>query len=50
MKKILFITFACLTMTFVSCGRCSHNNACDQDTVYVDDTVVVEIVDTVYAN
>lgn len=50
MKKILFIVCACVTMAFASCARCSNGASNGQDTVYIDTTVVVETIDTVYAD
>jgi hypothetical protein len=51
MKKILFVICAVVCFGFASCTGCrSEQQHCDQDTVTVNDTVVVETFDTVYAD
>jgi len=47
MKKILFVICAVVCFGFASCTGCRGGQHCDQDTVTVNDTVVVETVDTV---
>ena len=51
MKKILFVICAVVCFGFASCTgcRCGQQH-CDQDTITVNDTVVVETVDTVFVN
>ena len=51
MKKILFVICAVVCFGFASCtgcgdGQCQH----DQDTIVVNDTIVVETVDTVFVD
>lgn len=51
MKKILFIICAVVCFGFASCTGCKGcQQQCDQDTVTVNDTVVVETVDTVFVD
>ncbi len=51
MKKILFVICAVVCFGFASCTGCRGGQQhCDQDTVTVNDTVVVETFDTVFVN
>lgn len=51
MKKILFVICAVVCFGFASCTGCrSDQEQHEQDTVVVEDTVIVETIDTVYAD
>ena len=51
MKKILFVICAVACFGFVSCTGCrSGQGQHSQDTVVIDDTVVVETFDTVFVD
>ena len=50
MKKILFMIGAGFVLTFASCTcKTTEAQPTDQDTVYVEDTVLVEEADTLFA-
>ena len=52
MKKILFIIYTVVCIGFASCIGCrgSHQQCNNQDTIIVNDTVVVETFDTVFVD
>lgn len=51
MKKILFVICAFVCFGFASCTGCGGSQGQhDQDTIVVNDTVVVETVDTVFVD
>lgn len=51
MKKILFVICAVVCFGFASCTGCkSGQQHSDQDTIVIEDTVVVETFDTVYVD
>ena len=51
MKKILFVICAVVCFGFASCTGCGDGQGQhDQDTIVVNDTVVVETVDTVFVD
>ncbi len=51
MKKILFVICAIICFGFASCTGCrSGQQQCNQDTIVVNDTTVIETFDTVYAD
>ena len=51
MKKILFVICAVVCFGFASCTGCrGEQEQHEQDTVVVEDTVIVETIDTVYAD
>lgn len=51
MKKILFVICAVVCFGFTSCTgcRCGQGQH-EQDTIMIDDTVIVETFDTVYTD
>lgn len=51
MKKILFVICAFVCFGFASCTGCGGDQGRQvQDTIVVNDTVVVETVDTVFVD
>lgn len=51
MKKILFVICTVACFGFVSCIGCRGGQGQhDQDTIVIDDTVVIETFDTVYVD
>ena len=51
MKKILFVICAVVCFGFASCNGCrSGQGQHEQDTVVIEDTLVVETFDTVFVD
>ena len=51
MKKILFVICTIICVGFTSCTGCRGGQGQhDQDTIVIDDTVIVETFDTVFVD